>query len=395
MNPERKLHVLHLSAPTALAGAERVMLTFLKNFDRQRFSVSVGSYLNLNHQDNLFTKAVELLDIHLNKILIGRNNLLAELWQTIEIIKKNKIDLLHTHGYRSDISGFFAAKYAGIPIVSTLHGWTPISRKLRAYEALDRCCLKKFDKVLCVSKAMHSALIQKGFSDTQLQYMHNAVDIDDSESSYDSTQLREEMGCSPQDTIILSVGRLSPEKGLKVLLLSFKERYSDMKNIKLIIAGDGPQRSELEDFANDLGIADQVFFTGHRKNVQDYYKIANLFVMPSFTEGFPMALLEAMQNGLPVVATNVGGIPDIIESGVNGLLIKPGDVECLGDAMHFILSDNELASKFSQNAKETVKTKYVAGPWVTQIEAIYHDICEGFNSRRGRRNDADTEQSVL
>lgn len=378
MTHERKLHVLQLSAPTALAGAERVMLTFLNNFNRQILSVSVASYLNLNQQDNLFTKAVAQCNIPFHKILIGRNNLLAELWQTINLIKTNHVDILHTHGYRSDISGFFAAKYAGIPIVSTIHGWTPISRKLRAYEALDRWCLKRFDKVFCVSNVIYTALIQSGFSDNHLHYLHNAVDSVAGNSSYDSGQLREEMGCTPQDTLILSVGRLSPEKGLKILLWSFKEKYSDTKNVKLIIAGDGPQRSELEEIVKEIKIAEQVVFTGHRDNIQDYYKVANLFVMPSLTEGFPMALLEAMQAGLPVIATKVGGIPDIIESGVNGLLIEAGNIESLGDALEMMLSDPPRAAQLSRNGKETVKVRYAAEPWARQIESVYLKIFEEF-----------------
>ena len=379
MMPESKLHVLHLSAPTALAGAERVMLTFLNKYDRQKFSVSVGSYLNLNYQDNLFTKAVENLDIPLIKILVGRNNLPSELWQTINIIRNNNVDLLHTHGYRSDISGFFAAKYTGIPIVSTLHGWTPISSKLRAYEAIDRWCLKKFDKVICVSKVIYNALSLSGFSDNKLTYLHNAVSLEQADSPCNVKQLKEEMGWTEDDTIILSVGRLSPEKGLRVLLSAFQKKYSDSEHVKLVIVGDGPLRSELEEFSKELDIAKRVVFTGHRDNVQDYYKMANLFVMPSFTEGFPMALLEAMQAGLPVVATKVGGIPDIIESGVNGLMIEPDNIKCLGDAMQKILSDAELTTNLSLNAKHTIQNNYSAEPWAKQIESIYNDVYELFH----------------
>lgn len=379
MTSERKLHVLHLSAPTALAGAERVILTFLKNFDRQRYSVSVASYLNLNFQDNLFTKAVENIGVPLNKILVGRNNLPSELWQTINIIRNNKVDLLHSHGYRSDISGFLAAKYSGIPIVSTLHGWTPISAKMRAYEALDRWCLKKFDKVLCVSKVIYTALMKSGFSDKKLIYLHNAVSFDEVDSSCNAEQLKVELGCSPQDTLILSVGRLSPEKGLKVLLLVFKELYTGSKNVKLIIAGDGPQRSELEEIVKELKISEQVVFTGHRDNIQDFYKLAKLFVMPSLTEGFPMALLEAMQAGLPVIATKVGGIPDIIETGVNGLLIEPDNTNDLGIALKQILSNPIFASNLALNAKNTISARYSAEPWAKQIETVYQDVYEEFN----------------
>lgn len=131
-----------MSAPTALAGAERVILNYLQHYDSRNIAVHVASLLNYQRLQNPFTSAVESLGFTLERVPIGNTWFVWQVARVVTIIKRHGINILHTHGYRSDITGLIAAKVAGIPIISTVHGWTPVSLKLRAYETLDRHCLK-------------------------------------------------------------------------------------------------------------------------------------------------------------------------------------------------------------------------------------------------------------
>lgn len=367
------LNVLHLSAPTGLAGAERVMLNYLENRERGHFSVRVASLLNHRRPGNSFTESLKNLDVPCDNVLIGNTSLVRQIGDVVRIITKNGIDLLHTHGYRSDITGFAAARIAGIPVVSTVHGWTPISLKLRGYESLDRFFLKRFDRVLCVSRRLHDEFAAKGMQPERLLCLPNAVSVPDLAPERRHAA-RKELGIPATEKLIITVGRLSPEKGLDILLTAFAALPET--NVRLVIVGDGPLLSGLIHQAGLLGVREQVTFTGFAADVGRYYAAADLFVLSSLTEGTPMALLEAMAWGLPVVATAVGGVPDILQDNVNGCLVKAGNAEALAAAMAGVLGDGERAQKLGSAARTTIQERYAAKRWAREVESIYFGVTQ-------------------
>lgn len=373
------MNIMQLSAPTALAGAERVMLNFLQHYDTSSFSVRVTSYLNHQRLDNSFTAALEERRIPYDKIPIGNTSLVWQVRRTVDLIKKHSIDILHSHGYRSDFTGLIAAQLAGIPIVSTVHGWTPVSFKLRGYQMLDRFCLKRFDRVVCVSNLLRDEFKQLGISAERLVYLPNAVSLPEKTSRQRDTA-RQQLVLESGEKVVVAVGRLSPEKGLDILLTAFARQFSSDRGVRLILVGDGPERAALESLALGLGIVEQVVFAGFISDVAGYYAAADLFVMSSHTEGFPMALLEAMAWELPVLATAVGGIPDIVQDGVNGCLVPPGSVESLAAAMGNLLNDRGLAESMGQAARQTIAERFAADQWARALENVYSDVYENRRS---------------
>jgi glycosyltransferase involved in cell wall biosynthesis len=367
------LKILNLSAPTALAGAERVILNFLQHYDTSSFSVQVALYLNHQRLDNSFTEMLKKQGIVYEKIPIGNTSLIWQVRQTIDLIKQNSIDVLHTHGYRSDCLGLIAASLTGIPIVSTVHGWTSDSFKLRSYEMLDRFCLKRFDYVVCVSNRLYEEFSQLGIPVKRLVYIPNAVSLPII-SPCQRDISRKLLGVISEEKIIIAVGRLSPEKGLDTLLTAFSNQFGSDHAVRLILVGDGPEKAALTLLANRLSIAEQVVFSGFIPDVTTYYAAADLFVLSSHTEGFPMALLEAMAWGLPVLTTAVGGIPDIVQDGVNGYLIPPGDEKHLASAMGNILNHNSLSETMGQMARQTVVEKFSIDQWVRTLEKVYSEV---------------------
>jgi glycosyltransferase involved in cell wall biosynthesis len=377
------LRVLQLSAPLALAGAERVMLNFLQNYDAGALSVRVASYLNHQRLDNSFTAELERQGIGCDKIPIGNTSLAWQVRQTVDAIKRHGIDVLHTHGYRSDFVGLISARVAGVPIVSTVHGWTPVSLKLRGYQALDRFCLKRFDAVVCVSTLLHQEFARLGVRADRLVYLPNAVTVPQRIPGAREVA-RRLLGIAPEEKIIVAVGRLSPEKGLDLLLEAFARQFGSGRGVRLMLVGDGPDLARLKSLAGRLGLQERVVFAGFCSQVADYYAAADLFVMSSHTEGFPMSLLEAMAWGLPALVTAVGGIPDIIDSGSDGFLVPAGDAVPLAGAMGKLLGDPAWAGEMGRLAAQKIAQRFASDQWAAALGKVYARVAKTQVGGRGK-----------
>lgn len=332
---------------------------------------------------------MEQRNVPFRKIPISYLTQGAVLRETVRLIRDCRIDLVHSHGYRSDIIGYLAARRAGVPIVSTVHGWTPVTWKLRRYEQLDRWFLKRFDGVIGVSREIVDSLVECGVPPDRVRLFHNAVPACCSGEGRRGAMVENfPLVRTPGERIVLTVGRLSREKGIDLLLYAFHRHFGREPGTRLVIVGDGPLRGELAALAEQLGLADRVLFAGYTSAVERYYEIADLFVLPSRTEGLPMVILEAMQAGLPVVCTLVGGIPEVIDNGINGICVPPGDSDALGRAMGTVLDDPALASTLAELARKTVAERFSADSWARDIEGFYLETVtrggtRGFPNRRG------------
>ena len=156
---------------------------------------------------------------------------------------------------------------------------------------------------------------------------------------------------------------------------AFAELIRPAVRARLVLIGDGPQQKMLEQRVVELGLEQQVSLTGFQKQISPWLAITDCFVLPSLTEGTPMALLEAMAAGAPIIATGVGGVPDVITNGVNGLLVPCANVEALRNGMSHIIAHPELREKYSRAARRTVESRYSVQPWCQKILQIYKDLC--------------------
>src|SRR5262249_45368506 len=226
------------------------------------------------------------------------------------------------------------------PWVAFHHGYTHTDLKMRAYNKLDRWSLPRANRVITVSEAFAAQLQRMGVKPERLRVVHNSVRAEEFRGA--SIQAgRISPGIMPGERVILAVGRLSREKGHAVLIRAFSGllRHDHRLRAKLVLVGDGPERRRLQRAAVSFGVEDCVVFTGQVGDVRPYYKAADVLVLPSYTEGSPNVLLEAMAAGLPVVATAVGGVPEIVTDGESALLTPPGDSQRMAAAMSALLND--------------------------------------------------------
>jgi glycosyltransferase involved in cell wall biosynthesis len=229
-----------------------------------------------------------------------------------------------------------------------------------------------------VCRAFADELASTGVSINKISVQHNSIRRQSKVNSADVTALRASLGIGDGEKLVLAVGRLSREKAHRDLIAAFKHLREANRSLqlKLVIVGDGPERSSLEAYAESLGVNEMVVFAGQVNDVQPFYNVADVFALPSHSEGSPNVLLEAMAANLPVVATAVGGVPEIVENNTSALLVPANDPRTLGAAMARLLTDGELRERLVKNAAELVDTLFTPDNYARALVGIYREAVE-------------------
>ena len=284
--------------------------------------------------------------------------------------------IIQTHGYKENVFGFIVKMLTGCPWVAFMHGTTDENLKVRMYHGLDRKVVRFADRIVCVSKelarrSMPARLYRK------VRIVPNAIE---QRSSYEINRpivmcwkRRQHLSRWP---VITCVGRLSPEKGHHVLLDAARELAHSGDNFHLVIAGDGPERVSLERQSDRLGLRDRVRFLGQRRDMDMIYAASDIMVLPSFKEGMPNVILEAMAHGLAIVATCVGGVPEMVRDGTEALLVRPNDVGELRRALERLVRSPALVRALACSARKSLFPRFSVAERVGRIERIYGELAE-------------------
>jgi glycosyltransferase involved in cell wall biosynthesis len=268
-----------------------------------------------------------------------------------------KPDLIQSHAVKSHFLVRAAGLDRGAPWVAFHHGYTWPDLRARAYNQLDRWSLRAARRVLTVSEPFRRELIGRGVAPERIEVVHNAIDPQwgrRDKNPEAAEALRAKLGIGPEKRVVLIVGRLSSEKDHRTLI----EAMRRLPEAHLVIVGDGPERPRIEAAVRALGLAGAVTLTGQIPSAEPYYGIADICVLSSLSEGSPNALLEAMAAGVPVAATAVGGVPEMVSHNESALLIQPGDCQALTSAMAALLADGGLARRLAANARRLVLARH-------------------------------------
>lgn len=380
---KRPIRLAYVLTPITFGGAEKVSLNFLSNFDRELIDLHLIALVRPWEKPPLLLEEVKRLGLEYTTLPtrihpgIDPFRILRAIWALYRIFRKLRFDLLHTHGYFADICALPIARLYRIPSISTCHGFIDIDWNLQLYNRLDLWALKLCSRIITVSDDLRDGLKKSGIDKENISVITNAVPLLPSglKNDNDSISFRQQHGVSTEEFVFAFVGRLSEEKGLRYLLEAFAGLIQQADHAKLVLIGEGPQRQMLEHSVTELELEQRVLFTGFQKQISPWLEIANCFVLPSLTEGTPMALLEAMAAGVPVVATSVGGVPDVITNDVNGLLVPSEDADAFRDGMARIILNPDLREKYSSEARKTIEIHYSVEPWCKKILSIYRDLC--------------------
>ena len=284
--------------------------------------------------------------------------------------------VLCCHGYKADIIGLIAARRARVPVVSVSHGWTAATLKVRANEAVDRLCLLGMDRVVCVSEGQARKVRRAGVAPRNIVVIPNAIDPTRYEDDFDPTG-REQLRAlfpDPPRWIVGAAGRLSPEKGYGVLVDAAAEVVRKHPDVGFVHFGDGPLRADLTGRVDRLGLGRRFVFGGFRTDLHRVYRHLDLFALPSYTEGLPVVVLEAFASGLAVVATSVGGTPEVVADGVNGRLVPPGDPGELARRIIEILADDPTRRLMGERGRELVREAFTFASQAIAYQRLFDEL---------------------
>jgi len=295
------------------------------------------------------------------------------------IIRHDSYDIIATHGSKAGFLGRVAAFLARAPIiVFTAHGFIfneSMNRlKKRLFIWMERIGSKLTHRIITVSNYdKKSAVLNRVSAEDKLRTIYNGIDVDEFNKN-EGNYAKAAMGLNDNSLVIGSVANFFPNKGLHCLIEGMSELVKRHPNLALLLVGDGPLRIELMEETKKFNLTDKVFFLGHVDNIPHVLKLFDIFVLPSLKEGFPWAILEAMAAKRAIVATEVGGIPEMIVDGESGVLIKPGDIDSLVRKIHDLLADPQLRDELGEYAQKRVALEFTLKRMIQETEAFYQEL---------------------
>lgn len=361
------IKVLHVLTDTNIGGAGRYLFNLLSSQDQDSFQIMVACPGGGELEKQLRSKGVDIFTLKGGESSTN----LGHLEELRHIISREKIDIVHTH---ASLAGRIAGKLSGCKVVMTRHGLSsggkgPVKR------LITRSVSRLFtDRIIAISRAVKIDLIDSGVPADMITTIYNGIDL--SKFANVKGTLREELSLGPDVPIVGIVARLVPEKGYEYAINAFYQVLKVFPSARLIIIGEGPLKESLKEMCKRLGIKDHVVFMGYRQDVENLEADFDVFVLPSISEGLGLALLEAMALGKPAVATETGGIPEIIKNKVNGLLVPPGNDKYLAEGIIEVLSDKKQAKNFGLAAQKTVFQKFSSTAMIEKTHKVYVDVLQ-------------------
>lgn len=359
--------ILHLVAPADVGGLERVVHALAIGQKHAGHDVHVAAVVTSADLERAFLQPLTAAGVATHTLRLGGRAYLRERGAVRLLCRALRPDVLHTHGYRPDVVDAGVARGLGIATVSTAHGFTGGGWRNRTYEWLQRQAFRRFDAVIAVSRPLAARLSM--VAPDRLEVVPNAWYP--AVAPLDRAAARRELRVPDDRFHIGWVGRLSPEKGPDVLV----EALARLEGVPYAASfvGDGPERRRLETRATALGAAGRIVWAGARPEASRLFPGFDVFVLSSRTEGTPIVLFEAMAAGVPVVATHVGGVEDVVTP-AEARLVPSEDPDALAQAVRDVWMDQGGAAARARAARARLEARFALGPWLERHEAIYDRV---------------------
>ena len=373
------INILHIHTLPIISGSGLNTFLSMKGMDRKVFKVELacapgGRLINLVQENHM--------NVHTFKNLVQPIHPLKDLLTVIELtyfLRKNYYHIVHTHNSKAGFLGRLAASMAGVPvIIHTVHGFSfheqePLWRQ-SLFRNLEKLASYFCDKMIFISQPLVDWALKDGVvKQDKIVKIYSGIDLDQFRPLTDDERdsARKKWNIGENDSVIGIVSKLWEGKGHEVLIETFGEIKNEIKGAMLIIVGEGYLENNLRDLVNRLGLTDSVLFTGFQADIPEIIASFDIAVLPSFFEGMGRVLLEAMAMEKPVVASRVGGIPDLVKDGINGFLTTPGDAKGLAESIKKLLNDKKLAISMGKEGRKRVTDKFSAETMVRSINNVY------------------------
>lgn len=371
------IRVMHVVRPVA-GGIKNHLLDLIGASHGGRFRHMVACPPG-SLADALTVRGIKTFGLPLEGELSPRRDL-ACVRLLVSLLKSCRVDVVHAHGYKAGLVGRIAAKAAGVPaVVLTVHGSILQDRrptwKKHLFAVSERFLAGLSDRIITVSGELGREIADRKIaSPEKLVTIYNGIAPERFNKPPDREYLQKATGIPAGKKIVGTVSRLAPQKGVGDFIKAAARLAGETKDTVFLVAGDGPLRSDLERKAAEMNLAGKIFFTGERQDIQMILPCLDVFVLASVTEGMPLTVLEALAAGRPVVATRVGGIPEAVSDGVNGLLVSPGDAQGMAAAILRLLEDPGASRKMGEEGRKRVAGDFTVDKMVGATEQVYMDL---------------------
>jgi glycosyltransferase involved in cell wall biosynthesis len=374
----RRLKVLTLTdLLIASGGAERVAMEIATRLDRSRFESVYCASRTRPEIKSTAIAAQRMQDAGVRHFSLGRQSRIDQ-WRWAGLyraLRRERFDVIHTHMFGSNAWGTLIGRMARVPaIVAHEHTWSFEGRPVR--RLVDREVIGRFSDVfVAVSRADRRKMIEiEGVNPEKVLFVPNGIPMPPPPSGAD---VRAELGVPAHAPLIGTVSVLRPQKALDVFIRATVPLLRDYPDLHVWIAGEGPLKDELGALVRSLGVGERVRLLGYRSDVPDVLGALDIAVSSSLFEGSPLAVMEYMESARPIVATTVGGVPDLIDDGVHGLLVPPGDPDALGAAVRRMLDDRDAARAMGERARDRRRRDFDVELMVRRFQALYERLVEG------------------
>ena len=373
-------NVLIIDLSTQFGGASTRVLSLMQKMDPKRVALAVLENSPV---------AIEAARAGLRVFIVAENKFSGRIIPNlVKIIRRERIQVLDTQNPQSKLWGTIVAKMMGIALVSTLNSWYAsehgeTSFKGRLYTMLELNTNFVLDRYVVVSRSIYDALIRHGIDTRRIDLIHNAVEINEDQKPETGKFSRASLNLPSEAIILVAAGRLAWAKGYEDLIGALEIIVKEDKRVYCLIAGEGELHEALDAQIKNLGLAEHVFLLGYlpRKDVLALIKESNIFIMPSRSEGTPIALLEAAALRKPILATSVGGIPELLENGEECLLVPPCDWSELAQGIRILIGDKFLANRVAENAYERVMRDFNVNAQARATIQSYNKAWKARNER--------------
>jgi glycosyltransferase involved in cell wall biosynthesis len=360
-----------------IGGGQRSLLDLVRKLDKTKFNPMVicpseGSLVKEFRKLNVDVRIVEMKSLRrLNLISFCKS-----ISQLKKIIKDERMDLVHANGSRAAVYAGIAAKILKIPLI-----WHV--RIMDSDGLLDRFLAGISNNIIAVSHAVNRRFSWMKNRESKVKTIYNGIDLKEFNPSLDRQDIRIEFGLKPDAFLVGTVGRLDWYKGYPYLLKAARKVVDNISQCHFLIVGDGEKRKELEDLINKLNLNDNVIFAGRRNDIPEILASLDLFVLSSVSEGLGRSIIEAMAMQKAVVATNVGGIPEVVNHNVSGILVPAKNIDALAEAIIDLIKNKDKAFKMGIVGREIAEAKFNLSFNIEKTQNLYLKLLK--SERKDRR----------
>lgn len=370
--------ILHVHNSNYPGGIGTTLIGWFKHADRNRFKPKLFVFRDRNGIHERSVEVFKEQGLVPDLLPWGHaRNLPGAVRRLVREVKAQPNTIIHSHDTRSDLVAVIAAHLTGVPLIISNHAWHPADFKRKVLEAIRARLMHHADLVISVSQNTNRETLERGIPPEKCLCLYSGIDLAPYRNAPSKAEARATLGLDPEDIIVGNVARLWPEKEHASLIEAAAKLAPTHPKIKFMIVGDGPLGPELRAKVESLGVQHQVLMPGYRNDLETVMAAFDIFAFPSSAEGTPMVIYNAMAMGLPIVASPVSGVGEILVDGKTASFIPPANSDAIATAVAALADDPERARALGNGAKHAVESEYSVEQAVQKLESIYDSLLTG------------------